>query len=424
MEKEMGENKKKILWICNTPLSEISHLVGRRDDKEGWITGILNELKKQKEVALSYMFPQKIRDRTMRIKNNGIQFYGFYSQTKNSYTASDKEEAAIKEIIEEVEPDLIHIFGTELPHTIEAVRAVKKKSRIIISVQGLVSELAKVYLDGIPLSDCFRGVYKADRYQSLILDKREYYKRGINEIEAIKSVRNIIGRTDWDKACIKRINSRCNYYYCSETLRDAFYHARWDVNCIQKRSIFVSQGDYPIKGLHHLLYSMPYIIKKFPDVQIYVAGNQTFLEDTPYGKFIKKIIEKYKLKKHLHFTGFLNEQKYCDMLIGANVMVMPSNIENSPNSVGEAMLVGTPVVAAYVGGIPSILCHGREGFLYQSQNRHMLSHYICEIFENDQTAVRVSENAKRRASLLYDRKRNVEQLMDIYRKCLKKGEGV
>lgn len=420
----MVENRKKILWICNTPLSEISHLVGRRYDKEGWITGISNELKKQKEIALFYMFPQTIRDRTMRIRSNGVQFYGFYSRIKNSYTTNAREEIAIKEIIEEVGPDIIHIFGTESPHAIEAVRTVKNKRRIILSVQGLVSEIAKYYLDGIPLGDCFKGVYENERFRSLALEKREFYKRGINEKEVINSVRHVIGRTDWDKACIAKINNRCNYYYCSETLRDAFYHARWEVHSIKKHSIFVSQGDYAIKGLHHLLYSMPYVIKRFPDVQIYVAGNHAFLGHTPYGRYIKRIIKKCRLEKYLHFTGFLNERKYCDMLIHANVMVMPSNIENSPNSIGEAMLVGTPVVAAYVGGIPSILCHGREGFLYQSNDRHMLSHYICEIFRSEQTAVELSENGKKRACALYDKNRNLERLMDIYQKCLKEEDCV
>ena len=41
-----------------------------------------------------------------------------------------------------------------------------------------------------------------------------------------------------------------------------------------------------------------------------------------------------------------------------------SYIENSPNSVGEAQMVGVPVVASRVGGTDSMVEHGKTGFMY------------------------------------------------------------
>ena len=48
----------------------------------------------------------------------------------------------------------------------------------------------------------------------------------------------------------------------------------------------------------------------------------------------------------------------------ADVFLLPSQSENSPNSLGEAMLLGLPCVASNAGGIPDMLADGQEGLLY------------------------------------------------------------
>ena len=64
-----------------------------------------------------------------------------------------------------------------------------------------------------------------------------------------------------------------------------------------------------------------------------------------------------------------------------------STIENSPNSVGEAMLLGCPVVSSCVGGVPDMLEHGREGFLYQASVPYMLAWYVKRVFGDDELAM-------------------------------------
>lgn len=47
------------------------------------------------------------------------------------------------------------------------------------------------------------------------------------------------------------------YYPMNETLRSNFYTAQWNREQCIPHSIFLSQGDYPIKGLHYMLLAMP-----------------------------------------------------------------------------------------------------------------------------------------------------------------------
>ena len=89
------------------------------------------------------------------------------------------------------------------------------------------------------------------------------------------------------------------------------------------------------------------------------------------------------------FTGPLDEEKICQRYLRSHVFVCPSSIENSPNSLGEAMILGVPCIASYVGGIPDMLKDREEGLLYQHNAPYMLAHHICEIFEDKMLACRL-----------------------------------
>jgi len=269
-----------------------------------------------------------------------------------------------------------------------------------------------------------RNILRRDNIFGL---KRTFVIRGKNEIEAIKKTSHVIGRTTWDRACILQINPNAQYHFCNETLREEFYYHQWDISKCEKHSIFLSQGQYPVKGLHYMLEAMPLILSRFPDTKLYVGGKDIIksntLKDklvmTYYGKYIKNIINELRLENNVIFTGFLNEKSMCERYLRSHVFVCPSSIENSPNSLGEAMILGVPCVASYVGGIPDMLNHGEEGFIYQTDAPYMLAHYICEIFANDSLAMKFSRNARKHASRTHNMEINTKRLIEIYKTILK-----
>ena len=85
-----------------------------------------------------------------------------------------------------------------------------------------------------------------------------------NGEEAIELAGNITGRTASGQAVTTAWNPKAHYYTMNETLRASFYEGQWQPEHCEPYSIFVSQADYPLKGLHYLLQALPQIRRNIP----------------------------------------------------------------------------------------------------------------------------------------------------------------
>jgi len=414
----------KILWICNVMLPAISNLLGiHAVPYGGWLTGAMNGLNKsERKIRLGVCCPFDNGKEVEKYSIDNIAYYNFPSR-REYITDYSWYQPWFRSIFNDFKPDILHIFGTEFSHSLAAAKAFAKPDRTLVSIQGLCSEIAKYYFSQLPLhvSHGFnlRDVLRRD---TLVVQRNSFISRGENEIKLLRAVGHVSGRTDWDKACTMQINPKLNYHFCNETLRESFYSDRWQLEKCEKHSIFASSCSYPIKGFHILLEAMPEILRRFPDAKIYVTGLNPY--DIPiyklpaYAKYLRRLINQNGLRETVNFCGTLDEQQMKDQYLKSNVFVLPSLIENSPNSLGEAMLLGVPCVAADVGGVSNLMTHGQDGLVYQHNAANMLAHYVCEIFENETLARTFSDNAAQHAETTYHPEVNAQKLMEIYETIL------
>ena len=422
----------RVLWVCNIMLPAIARqLELPYSNREGWLSAMLDRFLQEQHrnhITLGIAFP--VSEETGNInrelflgEEGSCKCYGFIEDLNTPDQYDSAIEDRIKNIIEDFNPDLVHIFGTEFPHALACVRAYRNAPRTLISIQGLVSECADVYMADLPANVqhkvTLRDFIKKD---SLKQQQRKFRKRGMYEKEAIRLAGHIAGRTDFDREATAKINPDAHYYVLNETLRSCFYHDRWKRNECIPYSIFLSQGDYPLKGFHYLLQAMPAVLEQYPEAQIFVAGNNILKNATwqdrfkrcGYAQYLKKLIRVNRLKKKVTMLGNLDAEGMKEQYLKCHIFVCPSALENSPNSVGEAMLLGVPCVAADVGGIHNILLDGGDGLLYPKGSVEGLSEKILEIFNKELITERYSQNARRHARETHDANQNYYKLIRIY----------
>ena len=267
------------------------------------------------------------------------------------------------------------------------------------------------------------GKYKRLFKKGILQEEESFRSRGEVEKKLLSQVRHFIGRTEWDKACSLRFSPEADYHSCNESLRDAFYEGCWRWEDCRRHSIFISQGSYPLKGLHQMLKAIPGILEKYPDTLVCIGGakitegSKKHLSN--YGRIIASMIRRYHLSEHILFTGALGTSEMKEQFLKANVFVCPSSIENSSNSLAEAQILGVPCVASRRGGTPSLIPNEKMGLLYDFDDTKALARCICQVFESSADF----DNGPMRQMALerHDRQHNCEALVKIYDEIINNG---
>lgn len=333
-------------------------------------------------------------------------------------------EAAVRQI-QAVNPDVIVIFGTEKAYTLPAVRACQTAgllAKTALFAQGICRACAAHYADGVPSKIVNRYTFRdVLRRQNIRREQRLLAEKAEGEREAVALVPHFIGRTSLDRALAQELRPDVRYYACNDILRESFYNGSWNPATMEKHRIFISQFYYPIKGFHYLLEAAAQLKDAYPDFVIVAAGynpihtsvDKNELKDSSYIRYIKSLIRQYQLQTHIILPGELSEAQMKEAYLKANVFVMPSTIENSPNSLAEAMMLGVPCIAADVGGVADLASSPYEALIYPPSDTHRLSEYIGNVFDNSSLAASLSQNGKARAERLYDRTRNIRVFEQI-----------
>lgn len=421
----------KVLWLINIMLPDVAAKLGMKStNKEGWLSGTVNTVRKCHDFELAIAFPIDMEHAPYRETLDGITYYGFYEDTFHPEVYSTYLEDALKGIVEDYKPDVVHIYGTEFPHTLAMSRVMENEpEKMLIGIQGVLDIYKDHFFDGVPARvinrKTFRDKVKKD---SLVEQQDKFARRAVSEIEALKKTGNVTGRTSFDRIFTERVAPLARYHFMNETLRPEFYEGSWNYDSCERHSIFLSQGNYPIKGLHFVLEALPSLVEKYEDIKIYVAGDNVTkhsnlkekLKLASYDKYLVELLKKNKLEDRVIFTGSLDAKGIKERLLKSNVFLCPSTIENSPNSLGEAMMLGVPSVSSDVGGISSIFVNGADGILYKCGDNQAMIDAICTMFDDLERAKRYSGHASTHAKITHNPSANYNRLLEIYKEICSK----
>ena len=125
-------------------------------------------------------------------------------------------------------------------------------------------------------------------------------------------------------------------------------------------------------------------------------------------------MDQYNIRDCVTMIGFLDATGIKNELLNSNVYVCPSSIENSPNSLCEAQILGVPCVAPYVGGIPTIMKNNIEN-LYRYDDWRYLAFLLAKVFESQNPS---TEYVRQEALNRHSQHNNALKLLKIYHSVL------
>lgn len=389
----------------------------KADPFGGWLEGISTNLSLKNDITISYTVLEKGKQDKKATYFKKIKYQYITYRNINS----------LKEMLLTEDYDIYHIFGAEQNWAFDAA-CILDLSKTVVSIQGLISFCSFHYMANYNM---YSKNYNILLPIYMKLNRDIFIKRGVKESKVYEKVRYCIGRTDWDYAAVKILNPHIKYFKVNEILRASFYSGKWTVNTCKRNTIFVSQAGYPLKAVHMILEILKVLKKSIPDVLCRIGGvditKQASLAiklGVSYNNYIKNLIKLYGLENNIVFLGLLTEKEVKNYLLDSHVFLCASSIENSSNSLAEAMYLGVPSIASYVGGNSCFGDHKNSLYFYPFDEPYLAAHYIQEIMQSEDIAKSLSLNARKVMMTKFDQKKNTEDLVNVYNEILKCNSGI
>lgn len=402
----------KILWFTTSPssadkLEQISNITG------GWIKAEEHALKENyPDLNLSICFLSRKETKSYDI--NGTQYFPIKKTEPNRFlkfcgiTGINKsslfnQKREFLTVIKTVQPDIIHIMGTE--NTFSVIMD-EVNVPVVISIQGIVTVCKHKYYSGISkqkTKNRFLRLYK--RYG--ILSQLEK--------SAFSKARYIIGRTCWDKSVTSILAPQASYFHVDRLIRNGFYQSKWDKQRDAALIIITTLRSSVFKGIETIVQASALLSQIGIAHSWKIAGLEShdILVEIVQGMFTNS-------PNQVIYLGRLTEDELINQLLHSDIYVQSSHIENSPNGVAEALLLGMPVIATFAGGTPAYIENRKTGILIQDGDPWAMAGAIKELMDHFEFAAELGTNAREAALLRHDPKRICEALNNVYQDILRK----
>ena len=151
----------------------------------------------------------------------------------------------------------------------------------------------------------------------------------------------------------------------------------------------------PLKGLDIAVRALSELNR--PDAQLIVVGGASGVEGEPELRRVQAIIDECGLSERVHFYDPQPHHLLSTFYRAADVVLVPSRSESFGLVALEAAACGVPVVATSVGGLLSLIDHGRTGFLVPQRDAVGFARYTAQLLDDPVLALSMGTAAAERA---------------------------
>ncbi len=409
----------KVVLLCQYWSEETKRMLGEKHyvrELSPWIQEILNSFKNKNDVELHVVAPNYASNINKYLTEEGIYYHFFqYSppmlvsffswmvklllkhpepykiaeRTANLFTNYRFPKRKISKIIKDINPDLIHLYGSENPDYSVGVVPLLELYPVLLTVQG--------YAYMFPETE---GNWLVKKNAKLRIDNERIVNTGVRYVTTIGLENNAYapfeqGQKKFDLCEITNIpgvNASS-----TDKLYDIIFYSRV---CKEK-------------GIEDLINAVSKLHKEGYDYKTLVIGR---LEHS-YGEYLNSLIAKCDVQNLFEIKGFVDShQEVYNMAAQSRVLVIPTHFDCQPNSIREAMFMKLPVVATNVGGIPSLNTHKECLAIVPKEDVNLLASAIKKVLENEPYANLLVENGYQEMIDYYSPDQVYQQLISAYLK--------
>jgi len=168
----------------------------------------------------------------------------------------------------------------------------------------------------------------------------------------------------------------------------------------------------PAKGFDLALNALASIIKRYPDIQMLIAG------DGPSRPQLEQQAAQLGLSTAVEFVGWVEPENVLALINRATLVLMPSQDEGLPTVALQAALMGRPVVATRVGGIMEAVAHQQTGLLIKNDDGDGIEGAIASLLSDSSLATRMGAAGRERAQKLFGWQRCVDEYDTLFKRLI------
>ena len=394
--------KIKILWLSNVDLTNKSP-----NQSGTWIHSMYKAVTESGAVEVCANITTTSKGSYYSVVENGTahHYVPNNDMRPNSKPSSSAKEYVVSVILENV-PDIIHVWGLELPWGLIMGDKRLADFKKLLEIQGIKSVCAdsNYYWAGLSQDEfvSMRSLLqKIVPIRRLERTQKKYKEWQKVEKEILGNIDNINTQSDWVRSVLPSIADMSNkiIHKTGIILRDSFIKSAPWIEVHEENEdpiLFTTTSSLPYKGLHVTLKALSLLRIKYPTIKLYVAGMKSWnpnLIRGGYTKYIYNLVKELNLEDAVVFLGNINEEEMKKYMYQADVFVISSFVESYCLALAEGLAIGVPTVASYSTALTELINNGENGLLYPVGDYYICASKISYILDNFEFAKKISDKS-------------------------------
>ena len=176
----------------------------------------------------------------------------------------------------------------------------------------------------------------------------------------------------------------------------------------------------PRKGQLEVIEAFTEVAREIPDAVLLIVGQPIFNRDAEYATRLVRSAHASNVPDQIRFLG--SREDVPALMRAFDLLIVNSRSEPFGLTIVEAMLSGTPVVAAAVDGIPEIVRHGESGWLINGRDRRALAEAMVMLLRDQNLRRKLASNGREDAIARFSIERFMTEIESFYRSILERAE--